>query len=188
MQIYPDKYQQVIQTHSSLIRLVVHSLQQEELRPKLNDVLTISANNGWVTLVAAIRKILSGERNRENLGGMNGLDEEDTVIITAILNGIQNPALLPEGDGATGDATMAAPGIASMIHEAATGNAQALVLLSNMAEQMSRAGGDMSRLGGIMKTIIDGERDPDILCKGMGQQGRSLVLSILDELGRIQAH
>ena len=185
MQNFPDKKQQVIQTHSSLIRLVVHSLQQTELQPKLEEVLTISANNGWTTLVATIRKILSGERNRENLGG---LDEEDNIIASAILDGINNPASLPDGNAAAGNPTMAAPGIAHMIHEAATGNAQALVLLSNMAEQMSTAGGDMSRLGGIMKTIIDGERDPDILCRAMTTQGRSLVLSILDELGKIQAH
>ena len=182
---HPDRKQQIIQTHSSLIRLVVHSLQQEELRPKLDEVLTISANNGWTDLVKTIRKILSGERNRESL---LTADEEDIVIINAILDGIQNPALLPESDAAAGDPTMAAPGIAHMIHEAATGNTQALVLLSNMAEQMSGAGGDMSRLGGIMKTILDGERDADTLTKGMAQQGRSLVMSILDELGRIRAH
>ncbi len=181
---FPDREQQIIQTHSSLIRLVADTLQQTELKPKLDEVLMISAKNGWTDLVAAIRKILSGERNRNNLGN---LDDEDRVIIHAILDGIQNPATLPD-DAVTGDPTMAAPGIAHMIHEAATGNAQALVLLSNMAEQMSSAGGDMRRLGGIMKTILDGERNPDKLCKGMAQQGRSLVLSILDELGKIQAH
>ncbi|MEE9303099.1 MAG: hypothetical protein V3U84_04855 [Thiotrichaceae bacterium] len=186
MQNFPDKSQQIMQTHSSLIRLVVHALQQTELQPKLEEVLMISANNGWTNLVATIRKIISGERNRETLGG---LDEEDNIIVNAILDGIQNPALLPEDNSAAGgDATMAAPGIAHMIHEAATGNAQALVLLSNMAEQMSNAGGDMSRLGGIMKKIIDGERDPEVLSVGMSQQGRSLLLSILDELGRTQAH
>ncbi len=182
---YPDRNQQIIQTHSSLIRLVVHSLQQEDLRPKLDEVLTISANNGWTALVKTIRKILSGERNRETL---TAIDEEDTVIINAILDGIQNPALLPNSDVATGNPTMAAPGIAQMIHEAATGNAQALVLLSNMAEQMSTAGGDMSRLGGIIKTILDGERDAGLLTKNMTQHGRSLVISILDELGRFRAH
>ena len=182
---YPDKDQQIILTHSSLIRLVAHSLQQTELAPKLEEILSVSANNGWVDLVVAIRKIIAGERNRENLGN---LDVEDKVIVHAILDGIQNPARLPENDAPSGDPTMAAPGIAHMIHEAATGNAQALVLLSNMAEQMSAAGGDMSRMGGIMKTILDGERDADALCKGMERQGRSLVLSILDELGRIQAH
>ncbi len=182
---FPDRTQQIIQTHASLIRLVVHSLQQTELKPKLEDVLTISANNGWTDLVAAIRKILAGERSKDKLGNM---DEEDKVIIFAILDGIQNPASLPGNDAASGDPAMAAPGIAHMIHEAATGNAQALVLLSNMAEQMSGAGGDMRRLGGIMKTILDGERDAEVLCKGMAQQGRTLVLSILDELGRIQAH
>lgn len=181
----PNRNQQIIQTHSSLIRLVVHSLHQERLRPQLNDVLIISANNGWTDLVATIRKILSGERNREKL---TALDEEDKVIITAILDAIQNPAVLPKSNTATGNPTMAAPGIAHMIHEAATGNTQALILLSNMAEQMSSAGGDMSRLGGIMKSILDGERDSDILTKGMEPQGRSLVISILDELGKIQAH
>lgn len=185
MHNFPDRQQQIIQTHASLIRLVVHSLQQMELRPKLDEVLTISENNGWKSLVSAIRKILSGERNRERL---SGLDDEDQIIINAILEGIQNPAALPTGTAVEGDPTMAAPGIAHMIHEAATGNSQALVMLSNMAEQMSTAGGDMSRLGGIMKRLLDGERDPEILCKGMGQQGNSLVMSILDELGKIQAH
>lgn len=185
MQNFPDRKQQIIQTHSSLIRLVVHSLQQTELRPKLDEVLTISANNGWTSLVSAIRKILSGERSRENL---SGLDDEDQTIINAILDGIQNPALLPDDNANSTDPTMAAPGIAHMIHEAATGNSQALVLLSNMAEQMSTAGGDMSRLGGIMKRLLDGERDPEILSKGMTQQGHSLVMSILDELGKFQAH
>jgi hypothetical protein len=182
---FPDRKQQIVQTHSSLIRLVVHSLHQEELRPKLDEVLTISANNGWTGLVTTIRKILSGERNRDNLAT---LDEEDNVIISAILDAIQNPALLPESNAAAGDPTMAAPGIAHMIHEAATGNAQALVLLSNMAEQMSSAGGDMSRLGGIMKAIVDGDRNTEALTKGMASQGRTLVISILDELGKIQAH
>lgn len=181
----PDRQQQIIQTHASLIRLVIHSLQRPELKPKLDEVLTISANNGWTNLVSAIRKILAGERSKDNLGNM---DDEDKVIVHAILDGILNPASLPDSDAVKGDPAMAAPGIAHMIHEAATGNAQALLLLSNMAEQMSGAGGDMRRLGGIMKAILDGQRDADILSEGMGQQGRTLVLSILDELGRLQAH
>ena len=46
----------------------------------------------------------------------------------------------------------------------------------------------MARLGGIMKRLVDGERDPEVLTKGMGAQGESLILSLLDELARLEAH
>jgi hypothetical protein len=46
----------------------------------------------------------------------------------------------------------------------------------------------MRNLGGIMKKLLDGERDPDLLCKGMGASGNSLVQSILSELAKLQAH
>jgi len=35
---------------------------------------------------------------------------------------------------------------------------------------------------------VDGERDPDVLCRGMDAQGESLVLSILSELGKLEHH
>jgi hypothetical protein len=57
-----------------------------------------------------------------------------------------------------------------------------------MAEQMTRVGGDMARLGAIMKRLVDGERDAEPLCRGMGAQGESLVVTILEELGRLEAH
>jgi len=57
-----------------------------------------------------------------------------------------------------------------------------------MAEQMSQAGGEMSILAAIMKKLIDGERDPEVLSKGMGAQGESLVNTILEELGKLQLH
>jgi hypothetical protein len=75
-----------------------------------------------------------------------------------------------------------------MISAAARGDVQALSALANMAEQMVRVGGDMGRLGGIMRRLVDGERDADLLCRGMGPLGRSLVLDILDELGRLGRH
>jgi hypothetical protein len=46
----------------------------------------------------------------------------------------------------------------------------------------------MARLGGIMRRLVNGERDPDALCKGMGARGESLVLSILAELGQLEVH
>ena len=75
-----------------------------------------------------------------------------------------------------------------MIHAAATGNSQALMLVSNMAEQMSTVGGSMSRLAAIIRPLINGERDPDRLCAGMDAEGEQLVLQILSELGQLEAH
>ena len=61
-------------------------------------------------------------------------------------------------------------------------------LISHMAEQMSAAGGDMKLLGGIVRKMINGERDSSKLSKGMGVQGRQLVDSILEELAKLGGH
>ncbi len=180
----PEKQKQILQVHASLINLVVQTLQNQQLRPQLNTVLKSSAENGWQTLVLRIYKIMEGNRSDTLL---LDLDEEDEVIIRAILRGAQDPSTLPDPNSNTSP-SMAAPGIAHMLNQASTGNTQALTLLSHMAEQMSQAGGDMALLAAIMKKMIDGERDPKILSKGMGEQGETLVNSILEELGKIQLH
>jgi len=181
----PSVEQQIEQMHASLIVLVVQVAQNPTNKQQLDDVLKVSANNGWTDLVNIINKIVAG--NRSATLQLN-LDEEDAAIIGAILRGIQNPATLPDPDAESGDSTMAAPGIAHMIIQANSGNTQALTMLSAMAEQMSMAGGDMRHLGGIMKKLLDGERDPEILCQGMGASGNSLVQSILSELAKLRMH
>lgn len=180
----PPRHQQIVQAHASLIVGVVQAIQNRDLLPQIEEALKVTAQNGWTELVAAIRKIIAGARDHSVL---QGLDEEDTVIVEAILRGIQNPSSLPDPN-VEADPTMAAPGLAHMIHAAATGNVQALRLVANMAEQMTRVGGDMGRVGGIIGRLVDGERDPNILCQGMTAQGESLVLSILEELGRLDLH
>jgi len=176
--------QQIRLAHAGLIRLVVQAAQNANARAELDPVLTQAEQQGWTELVPRIRRVLDGARDTSLL---RGLDEEDTVILTAILAGIQDPATLPDPEAAA-DPTQAAPGLAQMIHAAGRGDAQALHWLSQMAEQMTRAGGDMARLGGITKRLVDGERDPARLCKGMGAQGESLVLSLLSELGKLERH
>ena len=57
-----------------------------------------------------------------------------------------------------------------------------------MAEQMSTVGGQMARLAGVIRPMIQGERDPDKLTQGMDSQGERLVLDILSELGKLEAH
>ena len=78
--------------------------------------------------------------------------------------------------------------VAHMIHAAASGNAQALSLIGQMAEQMSKVGGDMARVAALIRPLINGERDPDRLCARLDTRGRQLVLQILEELGRLELH
>lgn len=182
--ILPDKKAQIIQAHAGLIHRVAVACQNRALMPDLEQILKVTEENGWTELVQRIRQILAGRRDAALLAG---LDEEDGTIVEAILRGIQDPATLPDPT-AKPDPALAAPGLAGMIHAAAKGNTQALQVLAGMAEQMSRAGGDMTRLAAAIRPLLNGERDPEKLGKGMGRQGESLLLSILQELAKLEAH
>ena len=184
MAVLPEKDEQIIDAHTGLIHRVVIGCQNRDMVPDLEDILKQATQNGWLELVAAIRKILAGSR-AESL--LTNLDEEDRVIVGSILRGLQNPETLPDlGKGI--DGAMAAPGIAAMVNGARNGNLETLQLLGAMAGQMMRAGGDMARLAGILRPLVQGERDADKLTDGMGPDGEKLVLLILQELARLDTH
>lgn len=184
MNIAPEKQQQITQVHAGLIVTVVKALSDSSMMPGLEQALKVSAENGWGDLVAAIRKILKGSRDTSLL---KGLDEEDSIIVKAILQGIQNPATLPNPEQKA-DASQAAPMLAQLIHGAATGDSNALSTLGQMAEQMSNTQGDMARFSTLIKPMVDGERNIDKLCDKIGPQGESLVVSILNELAKLESH
>lgn len=178
---FPDRHEQIRRVHAAFIRQVVETCQSAERRQQFSALMEQATQQGWTDLVAAIQRIAGGERGQDLFAG---LDEEDQIIADAILRGLQDPSSLP--DPAQGqDPTLAAPGLAHMIHAAGTGNAQALMLVGNMAEQMSGVGGAMARLAAVIRPMINGERDPDRLTRGMDQRARQLVLDMLDELARL---
>ncbi len=180
----PEKTEQIMQAHAGLIHRVVMACQNRAIVPDLEDILRQAADNGWTELVAAVRKVLAGQRE---VSAFRHLDEEDFTIIEAMLRGIQNPATLPDLSTEI-DGNMAAPGLAAMIHAARSGNIEALQLVANMATQMMQAGGDMARIAAIVRPLVTGERDADKLCEGMGEAGQKLVLGILRELAKLEAH
>jgi len=180
----PEKAEQILQTHASLVMAVVQTIHNPELKPHLEQVLQQSAQNGWQDLVNVINKIVTGNRDQALL---NGLDEEDAVIVDSILRGLKDPKTLPKTEQ-TGDATQAAPMFARLIDEARRGNHNSLTILGSMAEQMVNAGGDMASLSAVLKDMVDGERDVDKLCTRMGPQGESLITQILSELAKLDLH
>lgn len=182
--MFPDKKQQLLTAHAAFICQVVEFSQNRDRRAEFEELLRTAEQHGWHNLVAAIREIAKGRRDE---GVYLGLDEEDRIIAEAILQGLQDPATLPDPNQQP-DASVAAPGLAGMIHAAATGDRQALVILGHMAEQMQKAGGDMGMVAGRIRQLIDGERDPDKLCKGASPRAEALITDILSELGKLAAH
>lgn len=184
MTTLPAKEQQIIEAHTGLIHRVVMGCQNRQRVPDLDDVLKQAEQNGWLQLVTVIRRILAGSRDTSLL---KGLDEEDRIIVQSILQGLQNPETLPDLTAGVNGA-MAAPGIAAMINGARRGNLETLQLLGTMAQQMLQAGGDMARLAAILRPLVQGERDADKLTAGMGADGQKLVVTIIEELVRLDIH
>ena len=177
----PSHEEQIRKSHAILIHQVVHACHNDTAKAQLKPMLDMAKQQNWHDLVATINKIVAGDRSETLL---NGLDQEDEVIIRSILMGLQNPASLPEVEQQA-DPTMAAPGLAGMINAASRGDANALQAVSFMAEQMTATHGDMRQLGGMMKRLLDGERDEKVLTKKMSASGKQLIRQLLDELAKL---
>ena len=180
----PDTHDQILQAHTGLIHRVVMYCDNPGSVPDMEQVLQQAEMNDWKQLVVVIRSIMSGSRDESLL---LGLDDEDRVIAESILRGLQDPQTLPDLQ-ADFDATMAAPGIAGLVHASRNGNAQALQIIGTMAKQMLEAGGDMGILAGRIRPLVEGERDADKLTEKMSSKGEKLMLEIIDELIKLEAN
>jgi hypothetical protein len=181
---HPDKNDQILQSHTGLIHRVVMHCNNPGSVPDLEQVLQQAEANDWKQLVSVIRSIMSGTRDESIL---LGLDDEDRVIAESILRGLQDPNTLPDLQ-ADIDSTMAAPGIAGLVHASRNGNVQALQIIGSMAKQMLEAGGDMGILAGRIRPLVEGERDTDKLTEKMGEKGQKLMLEIVEELLKLEAN
>ena len=179
----PELNDQILQAHTGLIHRVVMYCNNPGSVPDMEQVLQQAEENDWKQLTTAIRTIMSGTRDESIL---LGLDEEDRVIVESILRGLQDPQTLPDLQ-ADIDSTMAAPGIAGLVHASRNGNVQALQIVGTMAKQMLAAGGDMGILAGRIRPLVDGERDPDKLTEKMTGKGQKLMLDIIEELLKLEA-
>jgi tetratricopeptide (TPR) repeat protein len=75
-----------------LILGTCQAIQNPEEAAEFNNALSAGEEGEWANLVGAIRRILSGERNRDAL--CNKLDFRDAMIVETILDGLENPAIL----------------------------------------------------------------------------------------------
>lgn len=80
-----------LRQHGQWIAAVVTAVEDAAVRQELEARMN-EAPPDRVTFVAAIRRILDGERDEETL--WEGLDLEDSMIVSTILRGIADPATL----------------------------------------------------------------------------------------------
>jgi len=175
---------QIQQMHAPFIHAMVKACQNEQEKQVFQPQIKVLVEQGWQSLAKISQRILDGERSDSLL---NTLDEEDTAIISGILAGIQNPSTLPDM-AADGKASDAAPGLASIIHAAASGDTGALHALSIMSEQMSQTGGPMAEIASIIRRLVNGERDLDQLADKLTTKSRELLIGIITELGKLELH
>jgi len=175
--------EEVLRDHSTLIHRVVMQCNEPGSVTDLEQILQLAEENDWHKLVATIRNIMSGNRERALL---HELDEEESIIIESILNGLEDPGTLPTV-AADLNSALAAPGIASLILASMQGNAETLSIISNLTQQMQDSGGDYSNIAKGIKTMIDGERDLAKLTADISEQEQKLLADILTELTAIEA-
>lgn len=83
-----------LRQQAPIILATVLATQDLEQRQALDQLLPTLEQNGWINLVAALRRLLSGERDADAL--CEGLDLQDSMIVEAILAGIADPASLDD--------------------------------------------------------------------------------------------
>ena len=81
-----------LRRHVQLILGTVMAVQNAKQRQQMEQALPGLEQHGWTNLVAAIRRILAGERNTDDLCA--SLDSEDSMIVETILHGLADPSTL----------------------------------------------------------------------------------------------
>lgn len=175
-------HQQLVQEHASLIVEVVEACSDKTKKQRLLEDLKVAEQNGWGKLCRAIRMILDGILEREDLGDM---DVEDEAIVQAILVGLADPSTLPNpGDNA--NPMLAPEGLAGIIASAATGEENALQMLARMDTDLAESPvPELQQFGSVLRRLLNGERHTETLTLGLDERSASLIGAVVDELNKL---
>lgn len=177
MQRNAEQVDALLALHAALLHDVVNACHDKDKQPALLTMLSEAEQNGWQKLCQAIREIIAGQRDESVL---EGLDEEDAILIQAILIGIENPQTLPDIK-ADEQRNQAAAGLAATIQLACDGDQRAMEVVADM-EKTFQANPDMASLANAIRKMINGERSNTTLIENCDASTRELIEQILLEL------
>jgi len=181
----PENEEEILRSHEGLIKRVIIHCNNPGSVPDLEQILQMAEQNDWTDLVAVIRDIMSGNRDETLL---SGLDDEERVIIEAILNSLKQGPISISGVRANYDSEHAGPGIASLIHASQAGDANAVEVFTNVTRQMAEEGGDLTVLASRLQLMLGGERNEETLCQQMDGKNLQLMQDILSELRNLETN
>lgn len=137
----------------------------------------------WTALASLLRRILDGERDPDTL--LPSLDPVDTAIVTRLLDALAGRIQLNTAPQMEEWLELWEPALAAILNATAgdqTAHAAADQLLDQAAENA-----DWAALVGVLRRILDGERDPDTLLSGLDPIDTAITTRLLDALaGRVQ--
>lgn len=174
----PKQVEELLKLHAELLHDVVNACHDKDKQVELLAMLNEAENNGWQKLCEAIRTILSGQRDESVL---DGLDEEDAILIQAILIGIENPETLPKHD-LEAQRNDAAIGLASTIASACQGDPKAMELIAHMEQTFLENPTEMGAMGNAIRKMVNGERSAVTLVENMDSTSSMLIEHVLKEL------
>ncbi len=174
-----------LKRHAQLIIAVVAIIGKPENRPNLEQGLATMERNGWEKLVAAIRRILEGERNQGKL--CEDLDREDATTVKAILEGIANPMSLQryiselQATPLDTPALRLSPQQSRLVIAIVAGIMQPQLhpQLEHVLKNMERKG--WNALVATIYRIIEGERDMEVLSAELEDASQRLMVKYILE-------
>ncbi len=176
--------EEVLQAHASLIHRVVIHCNEPASVPDLAAILQQAEDNDWKQLVTTIRSIMNGNRDNAIL---QELDKEQTIIISSILHGLEDPSTLPALQADFQSSNLTTTGIANLVYASREGSAHSLSILANLAKQMLEIGGDFEIMASHIRPMIEGERDLAKLTENMTGKGQKMMVEILAALATLEA-
>jgi len=179
-----------------LIAAVVESVAQPQHRAGLEQALGPMIEHGWANLVAAIRRILDGERDADVL--CEPLGYEDGLIVQTILEGLRDPDSIrdltdpPDADdqgrsGAAEDARALLARHAPLILAVFAAAAEPLLREQLAAPLKGLSEHGWGGLVGAIERLLAGERRPDTLTAGLDAEDILVVQTLLAGLADPQA-
>ena len=179
-----------------LIEAAVETIAHPEHRVELEETLTQMEQQGWTNLVAAIRRMLDGERNEEVL--CEPLNLGDAIIVMAILQGLEDPAslrdLLPDQAVESENPTDADPLATLAEQDRQIALMASLNLLQPEADELRDLPAQLRETGftalaSVLEQMQAGEEDLQKLTAELDDQARAIfpaILWLLEDPERLQ--